>query len=668
MKSFKRINALVLSLAVTFTCFAGFMPASAAKNQKITVKVGTKKMSAAKKSYKVSGGYLLPAKIAAKAMGAKKVAYNKKKKTVTIKSGKTTLVYKVGTKKVTVNKKNKKTAVKTVIKNKVPYVDGKNLAKNLGYTKLTYNKKKKVLTITKPKKEADPTVAPTDTVTTVPTNVPTTNPTEGQPGGGQTLTPTQVPSYTPVAVITPAPVSISKVQPLEFECPVVDTTGVGHNIKKTMYKLRDGLPVTIALYGQSITSKDNKWTEGIKQYLERSYPQAEITWINLAVGGWGADRLVKCVEYDFRNVSPDLTIVYFYGSNQLYEQVIKTIRTKTSSEIMMLTEHKAGSESYEGIHKNLTATQYGTYWSDAMSYVLLPEIAKKYNCELADIRTYWAKYLEDNGKTKAYTSANNNNDIHLNNKGQSLMTHILKQYFVDVGYHGQDHDISNEEVRKLNVGYMWNNGTITIPFSGNHVEVVANSISNGSATIKIDGKSPSEYKELYYNTRITPDQDYYWGTLGTLKQRTFYGFDFTGIPTVQDITMTTQNTSTSNIGIKVNGSVSGDMGTFSSGITFGASGGDITFASPQTFAIDNGNVVGKFTNFRFEAALEDGLVFNTSIKLNGMDILITSAAGNYILASGLENTQHTLTITANDPNNLPVIDEIIIKRPPLGRK
>lgn len=658
MKNFKRVNALFLALMVVFVSLFSSFSVSAAKEKRITVKIAGKKLSAKKKSYKVSKGYLLPAKLAAKAMGAKKITYNKKKKTVTIKKGKTTLVYKINTKKVTVNKKNKKTAVKTVIRNKVPYVDGKNLAKNLGYTKLSYNKKKKVLTINKPKKDTVVTPVPTQDGQVPVTSTPVVNPTS-------TPVATSGATATPVAVKTPNPVSITMVDPLEFAEPVVDTTGVGYNIKRTMYKLREGLPVTIALYGQSITSQDNKWTLALKEYLEKSYPQSDITWVNMAVGGWGVSILKDCVEYDFREVYPDLTILYVYGDSNLYDGIVKTIRSQTNSEVMMINEHKAGSESYEGSHIPANGMEYGTYWSDAMSYILLPAIAEKYNCELADIRTYWVKYLTDNGKTKAYTSLNNNNDIHLNAKGQSLMFHILKQYFVDVGYNGLDAELSNERTLKFGTDYSWNNGTITIPFTGNRVEVIADAVKNGTATVKIDGKSPSEYKELYYNTRVTPNQDYYWGSLGTLRKRSFYGFEFAAVPTLQEITMTTQNSSSTALGLSITGSKSGDMGSFASTITMDGSG-IISAGSPATFTFDNGAIVGHYTDFRFQDSLTNGLQIKTTIKLNGMDNITTSNVGNYILASGLENTEHTLTITANDVNNLPAIDKIVVKTPRYG--
>lgn len=198
MQNFKRIIVFILAVSVVFTALFSSMPVYAT-NQKITVKIAEKKLSSKKKSYKVSGGYLLPAKLAARAMGAK-VTYNKSKKTITIKKGKTRLVYRLNTKKVTVNKKLKKTAVKTVIKNKIPYVDGKHLAKNLGYSNVIYNKSKKLLTIKKAKivpqqdnsLDTNITVAPQPTDFTAINNVEST----GSPNPSVTLAPLN-PTVTP---------------------------------------------------------------------------------------------------------------------------------------------------------------------------------------------------------------------------------------------------------------------------------------------------------------------------------------------------------------------------------------------------------------------------------------------------------------------------------------
>lgn len=472
--------------------------------------------------------------------------------------------------------------------------------------------------------------------------------------------------------------SDGKVMDLPKPCPQIDVTNVGKNIQKTMHKLANGEDVTICLYGQSITSQDNAWTVALKNHLEATYPNANITWKNLAIGGWGVNILINPLPYDFKDVQPDLVLLYVYGSNVLYEQIVAKIREMTTAEIMMLGEHKAGSESNEYICPDLTDTSKSPDSSDRMTYQLLPQIAKKYNAEFCDIRTPWYEYLSTNGYNKDTTALEPGN-IHLNDHGQALMFNLVKQFFVLRNDVSLTETYTKEKVYNVGTDINWVDGKLTLPFEGNKVEIITDQGNSATASVTFDGKAPSQILDLYNNARVTPNQDYYWGNLGTtlgVYRKTLYGIDFKKIPVVEDLTVTVEQYkkvrdeaggSVIDFKFSVVGSKSGDLGSLTTQMLRTTTACAPMEKGKESLVASNGTFEIPISNFRFEEEPRTGrkVVFNTDVHLNGVDTY-TSVSGKTILAQGLANGEHKLVLTATDANNLPAIKAIKVYNPKAG--
>jgi hypothetical protein len=139
-----------------------------------------------------------------------------------------------------------------------------------------------------------------------------------------------------------------------------------------------------------------------------------------------------------------------------------------------------------------------------MSDHLLPSIAAKYACGLADVHSGWLDYLKNH---KLEPKALLADGVHLNDHGGYLMAELLKQYLVYRPELASDRWLDN--VRTFTVGreVNWHNGKLVLEFEGNRVDLIAGANPDGkapNATITIDGKKPSAFPALYRVTRPTP--------------------------------------------------------------------------------------------------------------------------------------------------------------------
>ncbi|MEI6131341.1 MAG: hypothetical protein WCQ41_00770 [Bacillota bacterium] len=273
---------------------------------------------------------------------------------------------------------------------------------------------------------------------------------------------------------------------LSFAPPTVDTTNVGYGIQRTMRLLETSTvekknTVRIAFCGQSITD-GNPWTNAIIAYLEFKYPNADIQAVNFGVGGFNTWVMQHVIENDIRSFYPDLVFFYDYGDMYIYENMIRFIRENTVSEVIIQNDHID------------IGTGFGT---DYNSFTALPAIANRLNCELADVRTNWKKYMDANG-----IAAGNllNDTVHLNNQGQALMYEILKQYLV---YKPVDEATFDDRINEYIVGKdaKWSGKTLNLSFLGNRIEAVSPSQAPSLANVLVNGKKPSSNLDLWYYSR-----------------------------------------------------------------------------------------------------------------------------------------------------------------------
>ena len=253
--------------------------------------------------------------------------------------------------------------------------------------------------------------------------------------------------------------------------PEAGEAGFGAGIQRTMTLLATSTPqkrnsVRVLFYGQSITEQE--WTKTVADDLRRRFPHADLDIRNRAIGGWASQLLIRPAEHDLYPFYPDLLIFYVYGDHTKYDEIIRQTRTRTTAEVLMLTEHMAVGDQK---------------WPETMSTKLLPEIARKYGAELADIRSPWKAYLETN---KLDAQKLLKDAVHLNEHGNFLMAELVKRRL------RYDPKRRPEETVK-DVAPAWKDGLLRLEFEGNRVDAVVDGPPGASAVLRIDGKAPDTY-------------------------------------------------------------------------------------------------------------------------------------------------------------------------------
>jgi hypothetical protein len=266
-----------------------------------------------------------------------------------------------------------------------------------------------------------------------------------------------------------------------------DTSKLGQYTSRTMYLLHESTPdkgndVRILVYGQSISEQE--WWLEVRRAVRERFPYAHIVMENKAIGGFSTQYLFKTVEMDVSSFYPDLVLLHIYGNAGDYETVLSTIRSRTTAEVSIMTDH------YTGENK----------WSDTMSYFILPSLAEKYRCDIVNIRDPWKAYLKDNNLEP---SALLKDGIHLNDFGNFLMAELVKPLFYFKSSWPDDPFKLLTKISK-EAPLVVRNDTLILPFYGNRVDLVykeSYTSSADSSVILLDGLPPSTFPGCYYMTR-----------------------------------------------------------------------------------------------------------------------------------------------------------------------
>lgn len=264
-----------------------------------------------------------------------------------------------------------------------------------------------------------------------------------------------------------------------------DTTSYGQYTSRTLHLLQSSTAekpntVKILVYGQSISAQD--WWIPVKQSIQARYPSARLIMENKSIGGFASQLLCKTVEMDVSAFYPDMVLLHIYGSNQLYDSVLYTIRSRTAAEVAIQTDH------YTGVSQ----------WSDTMSYYFLPQMAEKYKCDLINIRDPWKKYLEDHQLTAKDLLKD---DVHLNKYGEFLMAELIKPLFkYKSKYEPDPFGLCTTLVAGKD--FKIRKGKLELPFSGNRVDVVySQKQSPFKAKVLLDNQFPSSFQGTWFMTR-----------------------------------------------------------------------------------------------------------------------------------------------------------------------
>jgi lysophospholipase L1-like esterase len=290
----------------------------------------------------------------------------------------------------------------------------------------------------------------------------------------------------------------------------------GRRIQRTMTLLATSAPgrrntVKILFYGQSIT--EQTWSRLVADDLRRRFPNANLIIENRAIGGHSSPRLLKTMEADVLPFYPDLVIFHVYGDDGDYERIIRRIRRETAAEILIQTDHlRRTDDPAKEVTDPAKIVRSKEMWDSWMNYVFLPRIAQEYGAELVNQRELWKAYLLDH---RLEPGALLKDGVHLNEHGNYLMAEIVKAY---LRYDPKFPTAPWKElVKTYEVGKdaRWNNGKLALDFEGNRVDVIVKPGGGAAraAAIRIDGKKPSEFPELYAFTRVTHYPQSSWPTM-----------------------------------------------------------------------------------------------------------------------------------------------------------
>ncbi len=431
----------------------------------------------------------------------------------------------------------------------------------------------------------------------------------------------------------------------------------GAGLQRTMTLLATSTPerrnaVRILFYGQSLSKQE--WTRMVSEDLRARFPYADITFANLAIGGYASNLLKRTLPHDVFAFYPDLIVFHDFGGEPDYERIIGEIRSQTTAEILIQND-RPDALTVEAPPTDAKKLR-GYEWMNRHNSQWLPELAVRYGCEIADVRDPFIQYLKANGLKPADVLSDG---THFNYLGDFVVAELTGRH---LRYDPALPRTSGENLaRTYEIGrdVRWINGKLEFEFEGNRVDAIAgwaDPYYGGEAEVRIDGQRPSELPELYRITRPSDTFSVDWpgvNRVGAEKPLLVENWTLR----VQEV-----NADESRLRFEVTGSRTGPDGGGVSTERFVSKSGrvaiepeDWTFArsfelshvaTPQGFEM-TWSVLPMFVDVYREPRLEDRTREHTTT-----------------LALGLANMRHKLALIARGPNP-PMIRAIRVYRPPL---
>jgi hypothetical protein len=124
--------------------------------------------------------------------------------------------------------------------------------------------------------------------------------------------------------------------------PPKDTSQYGKHFQRSMTLMATSTPqkrntVRILFYGQSIIRQLSH--SSVVEDLKKRFPHTDFVIANKAIGGFSSQLLVRTMHYDVLPFYPDLLIFHVYGAHDKYEAIIRKVRSLTTAEIIMQSDH-----------------------------------------------------------------------------------------------------------------------------------------------------------------------------------------------------------------------------------------------------------------------------------------------------------------------------------------
>jgi hypothetical protein len=279
---------------------------------------------------------------------------------------------------------------------------------------------------------------------------------------------------------------------------------LGRGVQRFMQRVEASTPqhkntLRVLFYGQSIT--EQKWAQMVADNLRARYPNVNFVIENRAIGGFASNLLVLTSEADLYPFYPDLLIFYDYGRHDCYEDMIRRTRERTTSEILLQTDHlnNAANLTEETDPAKLSMKLWGSWFPN----VWIPHVADEFHTGMVQQRALWRIYCQENHLDPTSLEIDG---AHLNDQGNYLMSQIVGAYLVRRPQY--DDPIVDHEIRDYVPGkdVQWTGDKLVLPFTGNKIDLIAEPGATGAtgiANVLIDEKKPSTFPELYQTSRVS---------------------------------------------------------------------------------------------------------------------------------------------------------------------
>jgi hypothetical protein len=416
-----------------------------------------------------------------------------------------------------------------------------------------------------------------------------------------------------------------------------DTNAFGVGLQRAMTLLATSTPerrhtVKVLFYGQSIT--EQAWWQVVADDLRWRFPHANLVIENRAIGGFASQLLVKTAEADLYVFQPDLLIFHVYGSHLEYENIIRRVRERTVADILMQTDHL--TQDSQIAEETDPAKLTPANWNAWMNHAFLPGTAAKHGAELCDQHGVWKQYLRDTGLPAAKLLKDG---VHLNQHGEWLMAECVQPHLVWRGPQPGYDPLNEPRVRTLAVGrdLVWRDGRLSLEFEGSRVDAVVKPGAAPPAAVRIDGRRPSEFPELYSATRTTPWPGSKWPCLLRVAWQS--------TPMVEEWTLKLRRASEDlkQFEFELAGSVSGNQGVVRNGERFVAPSGRVV--------IDPADWNFEYARQVFKGTLPAGFEIKWRVLPQFVDEFTSPGIADpaiettVTLAQGLPSGRHRLEIT-----------------------
>lgn len=440
-----------------------------------------------------------------------------------------------------------------------------------------------------------------------------------------------------------------------FEAPSAPANlgQLGRNIQRTMALLATSTPehrhrVRILFYGQSVTA--GPWSYALAEDLRKQYPNADLQVENRAIGGYGAESLIKTADYDLYPFYPDLLIYHCWGGVKSGEQeeIIKRVRQRTTSEILLWTTHFRFNPALPKETPLDDPGVLGQTQEDEERVALWRQLAPRYGCELAEVREALRVYLKEHHLYPKDTLADS---VHPNGLGNFLIRKLIAPSLRYDPRFPQTpwKDLVHETLTADPHVAPGPNGALKLSFDGNRIDVIAKhgeEGARGTARVLLDGKPPSQFPELYYHSRPTAAPHVWWPAINQ------FGHEQPLLLETWTLTLRECDVEKKVIRFAVSGSSTGPDGEGSADQRFVSTSGRVTI-EPAAWS-----VLGALQYAKKPLPPNYVITWETKpLFVNTYQAPATPDAASEVattLAQGLRNGPHTLEFLPNGDGPVPV--------------